>query len=123
MVPTENGIVPSLLAMGKKKRATEFEIRVRNFLERLGFNDIGGGTDAFKINDVQVDVCGGHENTLLVIECTMLQILGKKSIRDKIVDVRGKQKGWESGFKRHPAYRKYTNFVYVVAAKNIVVSK
>jgi hypothetical protein len=52
-----------------QKRAAAFEHDVMNLLKRLGFQDVDGGAN-FKVNGVQVDACGGHEDTLLVIECT-----------------------------------------------------
>ena len=58
-----------------QKRAKEFEGYVLGFLKRLGFNDPDGGAN-FSIGNLQVDVCGGHEDTLLIVEC---RSAGKKS--------------------------------------------
>lgn len=107
----------------KKRRARAFEEEIKNFLQKLDFKDIEGATDTFRINGNQVDACGGHENTLLVIECTMKQQLGKKSLRDKIKQFRGVIPLLERGFKKHPVYKKYTDIRYILATKNITVRK
>ena len=94
--------------LDKKSRATNFEISIKDFLERLQFDDVDGGRDNFLIGGVQVDVCGGHENTLLVIECTMKQSLGKtKSLRDKISEFRGKREILEKAFKKELFLREH----------------
>lgn len=108
---------------GKKTKAIKFEKEVKSFMERLEFEDVGGATDTFLINGIQVHVCGGHENTLLVVECTMQQDLGRKSVRDKIKEFRGVAASLEKGFKSHQTYKKYGHFSYVLATKNIVVRK
>ena len=77
------------MADGKKKRAIRFEEKIKSFLERLEFDNVDGAKDSFQINGIQVDVVGGHEDTLLIIECTMKQELGRKSVRDKIKEIRG----------------------------------
>ncbi|MFC1594685.1 DGQHR domain-containing protein, partial [Candidatus Omnitrophota bacterium] len=106
---------------GKKKRAIEFEKSVKSFFERLKFSDVDGASDSFMINGVQVDVCAGHEETLLVVECTMKQELGKKSLKEKIKLFRGGADSLKKGFRRHPVYSKYKNFKFILATKNIEV--
>jgi len=109
------------MADGKKKRAIRFEEKIKSFLERLEFDDVDGAKDSFQINGIQVDVVGGHEDTLLIIECTMKQKLGRKSVRDKIKEIRGVADALEKGFKKHPIYGKYKYFRYVLATKNIII--
>lgn len=109
--------------LGKKTRAIKFEEEIRSFLGKLKFEDIDGARDTFLINGNQVDVCGGYDNTLLVVECTMKQELGKKTIRDKIKEVRGVMPLLDRGFKEHPVYKKYKNIRYILATKNIDTRK
>lgn len=105
----------------KKTRATEFELSIKSFLEKLQFDNVDGARDNFLIGGVQVDSCGGHEDTLLVVECTMKQTLGKKSLRDKIGELRGKIEIWERGFRKEEKYKVYKRYRYILALKNIEV--
>jgi len=109
--------------VGRKKSATQFEEKIKQFLQNLEFNDVDGARDNFLINGVQVDVCGGWENALLVIECKTKQKLGKKNLRSVISEFRGKIPLLERGFKQHPIYKKYTFFKYIIVTKNIKVRK
>jgi len=104
-----------------KKLATQFERKIKQFLENLEFNDVDGARDNFMINGIQVDVCGGWENALLVIECKSARELKKKSLRDAINILRGKIPLLEKGFKEHPTYNKYDYFRYIIATRNIKV--
>jgi len=109
--------------VGRKKSATQFEEKIKQFLQNLEFNDVAGARDDFRINGIQVDVCGGWENALLVIECKTKQRLGQKSIRSAINEFRGKIPLLQAGFKEHPKYSKYTFFKYIIVTKNIMVRK
>lgn len=111
------------IKLGRKKSATEFEEKIKLFLQNLEFNDVDGARDDFLINCVQVDVCGGWENALLVIECKTKQKLGKKNLRSFISEYRGKIPLLEEGFRKHPKYSKYTFFKYIIVTKNIKVRK
>jgi DNA sulfur modification protein DndB len=111
------------MAESKKKRAIQFEETIKSFMEKLEFADVEGAKDTFLINGIQVDVCGGHENTLLVVECTMRQELGRKSIREKIKELRGVAPSLEKGFKRHPTYKKYKFIRYILATRNIDIRR
>lgn len=106
---------------GRKKRAIEFEEEIKTFVSNMKFDDIDGASDQFRINGVQVDVCAGHEDTLIIIECTRKDELGRKSLRDKIRELRGVEHTLESGFKKHQTYAKYEKFRYVLATKHIDV--
>ncbi len=107
----------------RKKSATRFEEKIKRFLQNLEFNDVDGARDNFLINGIQVDVCGGWGNALLVIECKTKQKLGKKNLRSIISEFRGKIPLLERGFKQHPVYKKYNFFKYVIVTKNIKVRK
>lgn len=109
--------------VGRKKSATQFEEKIKQFLQDLEFNDVDGARDDFRINGIQVDVCGGWENALLVIECKTKQRLGQKSIRSAINEFRGKISLLQAGFKEHPKYSKYTFFKYIIVTKNIMVRR
>ena len=109
------------LASTRKRHATDFENRIKSFLEKLQFEDIDGARDNFLIGGVQVDVCGGHDKTLLVFECTMSKELKKKSLRDKIKEMRGSVTSWGKGFRADPLYKKYDSFVYILAVKNVEI--
>ena len=86
-----------------------FEERVREFLKDLKFEDVDGGR-RFIINGVQVDAVGGHEKTLLVIECTT-----KRKLRKEIEEIRGNIKILEKGFGGHPKYKKYRRHCLLIA--------
>jgi len=109
--------------LGKKKLAIRFEEDIKDFLVKLDFKDVEGAKDTFKIGGVQVDVCGGHENTLFIIECCMAVELKKKSLRKKIKELRGISYTIKKSIKSHPTYKKYENIRYVLATKNIEVKR
>jgi DNA sulfur modification protein DndB len=106
-----------------KTRASLFEQEIMAFMQKLDFKDVDGGRDNFKINNVQVDVFGGHEKTLIIGECHMRQQLGKHSIREKIKNLSGTRTLLERGFKEHPAYKNYRDFRYIIVTKNIDIRK
>jgi len=85
-----------------KKAATQFEEKIKQFLQNLEFNDVDGARDNFLINGIQVDVCGGWENALLVIECKSKQKVGEMNLRSAINEFRGKMPLLGRGFKNHP---------------------
>jgi len=111
------------IKVGRKKSATQFEERIKQFLQNLEFNDVDGARDDFRINGIQVDVCGGWENALLVIECKSKQELGQENLRSVINEFRGKILLLERGFKEHPKYSRYTFFKYIIVTRNILVRK
>ena len=101
-----------------QKRAKDFESYVIGFLKRMGFADIKGGSD-FQIGNIQLDACGGHEDTLIVIEC---RSAGKKTIRPirkDILEIRGRMSTIVKGKKQIPVYSRYRNCKLVLATKNI----
>jgi len=91
-----------------QKKAHQFEEEIRNFLERMKFSDINGGS-RFIINGKQVDVVAGHENTLLIFEVTT-----KRNIRDKIEIFRGNIPLLKEGFSNHKIYGKYKDFKFIL---------
>lgn len=124
-LPTPNpDTITAPVARDRKLRATEFEESIKVFLERLAFANVDGAKDSFRIGGNQVDVCGGHENTLLVIECFRSQAADKEAIlRSKIREFRGSQQALERGFRSHSVYGKYKRFQYILAVKNVRVRR
>ena len=101
-----------------QKRAAAFEGDIIKFLKNLDFQDVNGGS-AFKVNGIQVDACGGHEDTLLVIECTTAKKREEKSIREKLKAFRGSIPILSKGFHKAPQYQRYTKIKYVLATRNL----
>jgi len=93
-------------------RAEKFEKEVKDFLEKMKFSDVGGGRN-FIINGKQVDVIAGHENTLLIIECTT-----KRTIRNKIEIFKDNIPILKKGFSEHKIYKKYQNHKFIFATNN-----
>ena len=89
-------------------KGLQFEEEVREFLRDLDYQDVDGGR-SFIINGIQVDAVAGHENTLLVIACTI-----KKKLRNTIEAHRGNMKILKQGFKANTTYKKYKNFRFIV---------
>ena len=79
------------------------------FLKKIGFQDVDGGSK-FQIAERQIDACGGHEDTLLIVECTT-----QADINKKIDEFRGKISGLINGFKSNPKYNKYKRFKLILA--------
>lgn len=90
---------------------------VKKFLKSIGFKDVNGGSD-FKIGGHQVDVCGGHERSLLIIECTT-----QKNINSKLDSFRGKLPSIIHGFKQHNIYKHYKYYVPILAIKYQKISE
>ena len=117
-----------IMKISNKRKGREFEGEIKQLLEKLEFNDIEGARDSFLVNGIQVDVCGGWGNALLVIECKTRQEIGEKKLRSAINEFRGKIPLLERGFKEHKYYSKndyskYTFFKYILVTKNIDVRK
>lgn len=100
------------------KRAKEFENYLIGWVKRLGFKDVNGGPN-FVVGGVQVDACGAHEDTLIVVECQTAGKRTKRSVRDDIRRVRRVIQTLRKGFKAHSTYNKYSHLKYVLACKGI----
>jgi len=101
-----------------QKRAKEFENYVVGFLKRMGFAHVEGGSD-FQIGNVQVDACGGHEDTLIVVECRSAGKKTVRSVRTDILEIRGRMSTLAKGMKQMSVYSKYRKCKLVLATKNI----
>jgi DGQHR domain-containing protein len=86
----------------------QLESKSYHFLKELGFNDVYGG-NTFVVGGNQIDLCGGHEKTLIIVECT-----NQKNLLGKLKSVRGTAKSTIEGFKKHPEYSKYSKFKFVI---------
>lgn len=101
-----------------QERAAAFERDIIEFLKNLDFKDVNGGR-MFEVGGVQVDACGGHEDTLLVIECTTARKKQEKSVRAKLTTLRGNIPILNKAFHKDPRYQKYTKIKYVLATGNL----
>ncbi len=98
----------------KKPFYEEFEGEVREMLTHMGFKDVRGGT-GFKVGPLQVDACGGHEDVLLVVECTATKGKIKEDLREKIKSFRGIRVQVENAAQKDNLFAKYKRFCYVIA--------
>lgn len=105
-----------------QKEAEKYEQQVIDFLDKLGFQDVDGGRN-FNIGGIQVDACGGHEDTLLVIECVISRFKSDKSIRQKIQIFRGNMPILSKALHKHEKYGVYKYLKYILAIKNILVNE
>lgn len=92
----------------------QFEAGVRELLVGLEFRDVGGGP-SFKFGPVQIDGCAGHEETLLIVECTTAKGKLKPNLREKIKAFRGIREQIESSVSKNSTYSKYKRFIYILA--------
>ena len=101
-----------------QKLAERFEKQVIDWLKELGFKNVDGGRN-FRVGDIQVDACGGHEDTLLVFECLMATKRSKQSVRKKIQVLRGNIPILNKAFHKDDTYSKYGKLKYILVTKNI----
>ncbi len=102
----------------KNVRAQKFEIRIVRLLENIGFSHVDGGKNLI-IGSHQIDACGGHQETLFVVECTTQ----KGSLRSKMNELRGKTNAIDNGIKELQNYRKYSKLIYCIATNRDEVSE
>ena len=100
---------------------TRFENKVRGGLKRIGLKDVAGGND-FIVGGFQVDAVGGWDDVLLVLEATQTS-RADASIRDRIVEVRGKAGDLRRGFQDLDAYRAYSRFAFVIVTEGFQFSE
>ena len=105
----------------KPPAGTQFENKVRGSLKRIGFRDIDGGAN-FTIEGFQVDAVGGWDDVLLVIEATQTK-QKNASIRDRIVEFRGKSSSLRKGFKESSAYSGYQRLEFALVTQGYRFSK
>ena len=104
------------------KTGLAFEASVRKALGRkgLGLRDVNGGA-SFVVGGHQVDICGGWDEVLLVVECTQ-SINPKTSLLNLISEVNGKKSAIRGGFRAREDYASYKDFEWLIVTKNIQYS-
>jgi len=110
---------------GKKKSAIKFEEKIKSFLQSLEFNDVDGAKDSLRIGypkEHQIDVIAGWENTVFVFECKSAREFNTtKNLKKDLYEFRGKIPEIEEGLKRHPLYKNYNNYRYILVVNEKVV--
>lgn len=110
---------------GKKKRAIKFEDKIKQFLQNLEFNDVDGAKDSFRIGfpkEHQIDVIAGWENTVFVFECKSAREFNTtKNLKKDLYEFKGKIPDIKEGLKKHPTYKKYNNYRYILVVNEKVV--
>ena len=94
---------------------TQFENKVRGSLKRIGFRDVDGGT-TFIVGGFQIDAVGGWDDMLLVVEATQTSSRGV-SIRDRIVQLRGKSGDLRRAFGELEGYSAYRRFEFALVTQ------
>ena len=90
------------------------------FRDGLKLSNVNGGA-AFRIAGYQLDVIGGIENTLLVVECKSKVELGNKSLRSALRTFWVKRRGVASSLRRKFGGR-YKKTKFVMALRGITPS-
>jgi DNA sulfur modification protein DndB len=98
----------------------EDEVRIL-FRDGLKLSDVNGGP-AFRIAEYQIDVVGGIEDTLLVVECKSKRDLGRKSLRTALKEFWVKRRSVARGLQRKFDGR-YKHTIFVMALRKISPSK
>ncbi|MGC2422425.1 MAG: DGQHR domain-containing protein [Candidatus Acidiferrales bacterium] len=126
---TESGFSPSphrrrgqCLVTKRKPEWERFEDEVLIlFRDGLKLSDVNGGP-AFKIGEYQIDVAGGIEDTLLVVECKSKREIGQKSLRSVLRDFWVKRRSVAAGLRKRFKGR-YKRTIFVMALRKITPSK
>ena len=93
----------------------QFENKVRGSLKRIGFKDVDGGAK-FVVGGFQVDAVGGWDDTLLIVEATQTSRTSA-SIRERIVQIRGKVGDLRRGFRESDSYIAYRRFEFALVTE------
>lgn len=102
----------------KKEEWVKFEDEIKSFLEALEFRDVEGGY----LGRYPIEVYGGSEGTFLIIDCTMKEEPGFKSIRSKILQNAAKKRDLRRAVRSRFG-GKYKEIKFIVAMKGIEVSE
>ena len=103
------------MATRSSTAGTQFENKVRGSLRRIGFRDLDGGP-TFVVGGFQVDAACGWDDVLLVVEATQTSRQGA-TIRDRIVELRGKSGDLRRGFRSMDAFSAYTRFEFALVTQ------
>ncbi|MEM3846166.1 MAG: DGQHR domain-containing protein [Candidatus Parvarchaeota archaeon] len=102
----------------------EFEEEIRNFIKKLGFEDVKGGKNfhiAPKGKDNQIDACGKFQKKLFVIECTAARKKHATSLHNKILNWKHKISLVEQNYKDIPEYKDCTAVIPIFATRKYVL--
>src|SRR5437660_5675508 len=101
-------------AKKKSSNASRWEAKVRQFLGKVGFEDVDGG-EGFKFgNSSQIDACGGTGRCLVIVDAHSPSEFRRKSVRTKIKELRGERPLILRGLRRSRKYRKYRDIRLIV---------
>ena len=100
--------------MPELERVTDQEKSLLTFLRKMGFDNVNGGGN-FVVGGRQIDGVGGHEKTLLVIECTTQN----SDLPGKLDKFRGESNEKINALKKHSVYKKYTKHVRILVVNQI----
>jgi len=110
----------------------DFEKYVKNFLIKMGFKDVCGGS-SFKIGGAQVDAVAGWEDTLLIIECKTKENYGPSySINTFIDSLKGRADAIFNDLKKRGEfdlegrfydYTHYKKYKLILATNNIEIKR
>ncbi len=103
------------MSLTSSSAGLQFENKVRGSLKRIGFKDVDGGA-SFTVGGFQVDAVGGWDDVLLVVEATQTT-RNRASIRDRIVELRGKVGTLRGAFRKLEAYSGYRRFEFSIVSQ------
>ena len=119
------GLKKDAIVGERKRKATKFEEKIKKFLENLEFNDIDGARDDFRIGYPkahQIDVIAGWGNTVFVLECKTSREFNKtKNLKNDLYAFKGKIPEIHEGLKKHPIYKKYNHYKYILVVNEKVI--
>lgn len=104
----------------KGKMGQRFEEKIESFMNKLGFSDVKNRED---FGEENVDVVGGWDNTLFIIECRWKGKKDKYNLRPILNDIKDKKESIVKGAKKHKKYSKYNDFIFILAVRNVELTK
>jgi len=106
-----------------KSRAASFETYVKEFLTKMGFNDINGD-QKFRISGKQIDAAfGSSDRTYVVVSC-VTGSKGARSLEGKINELKGWEPSLTEGLKEVDSLKKrYDKIKLVLATKGPVLTE
>ncbi len=109
--------------MGRKSYTEiglEFENEVKDFLQKMDFNDLKGGSD-FRIGGKQIDVgFGTQSKTYVIVSCTTRnKPKSEGSIESKINELKSWYQPILNGLKSVDSLKEYKNLKLVLAVKGV----
>src|SRR5437773_8261767 len=100
--------------------AERFEGEIQDFLKSIGLQHVRGGRLA-KIGGIQVDAGGGAGDTYIVIDCHTSMENRKRSVRNKIKELRGVRLDLRKGIREDSKLWRYQDVRLVLCTKNVQV--